>query len=152
MFTWCGRAIGHLADDPDAAARFGKFGHHFGLAFQIADDVLDIQHNTSGKTPFADLRNKNPSFPIVLACKQSQSFKRALEQAWIADIPQEETIMKLGNMLIEMGIVTQCIERIQEEVDLAIEALGEYVHKPGCQEIAQWALAMCHRFQVLESA
>ena len=71
MFTWCGRAIGHLADNQDAVERFGKFGHHFGLAFQIADDVLDIQHNLSGKTPFADLRNKNPSFPIVLACKQS---------------------------------------------------------------------------------
>ena len=152
MFTWCGRAVGHLANDKDAAERFGKFGHHFGLAFQIADDVLDIQHNTSGKTPFADLRNKNPSFPIVLACKQSPSFKRALEQAWIPEIPSEETIIQLGNSLVEMGIVTQCIERIQHEVELSIEALGEYAQKPGCQEIAQWALAMCHRFQVLESA
>ena len=58
----------------------------------------------------------------------------------------------IGNKLVEMGIVTQCIERIQQEVDLSIEALGEYAYKPGCQEIAQWALAMCHRFQVLESA
>ena len=152
MFTWCGRAIGHLAEDIDAAERFGTFGHHFGLAFQIADDVLDIQHNTSGKTPFADLRNKNPSFPIVLACKQSKSFKRALENAWLAEVPDDDIIVELGNELVEMGIITQCIERIQQEVDLSIEALGEYVHKPGCQEIAQWALAMCHRFQVLESA
>ena len=152
MFTWCGRAIGHLANDEDAAERFGKFGHHFGLAFQIADDVLDIQHNTSGKTPFADLRNKNPSFPIVLACKQSTSFRQALEQAWISEIPSEESIVGLGNSLLEMGIMAQCVERIQHEVELAIEALGEYAQKPGCQEIAQWALAMCHRFQVLESA
>ena len=152
MFTWCGRAVGHLANNEDATDRFGKFGHHFGLAFQIADDVLDIQHNTSGKTPFADLRNKNPSFPIVLACKQSKSFKRELEAAWLSDVPNEEIIVFLGNKLVEMGIVTQCIERIQQEVDLSIEALGEYAHKPGCQEIAQWALAMCHRFQVLESA
>ena len=152
MFTWCGRAIGHLANNDDATDRFGKFGHHFGLAFQIADDVLDIQHNTSGKTPFADLRNKNPSFPIVLACKQSESFKRDLEEAWLSDVPSEDTIVALGNTLVEMGIVTQCIERIQIEVDLSIEALGEYAQKPGCQEIAQWALAMCHRFQVLESA
>ena len=152
MFTWCGRAIGHLAENQDAVDRFGKFGHHFGLAFQIADDVLDIQHNLSGKTPFADLRNKNPSFPIVLACKRSAAFKRDLEQTWLQDIPSEESIMKLGNALIEMGIVTECIDRIQREVDLSIEALGEYACKPGCQEIAQWALAMCQRFQVLESA
>ena len=152
MFTWCGRAVGHLADNLDAAERFGKFGHHFGLAFQIADDVLDIQHDMSGKTPFADLRNKNPSFPIVLACMQSQSFKRELDEAWQNETPDEDTIIDLGNKLLKMGIITQCIERIQEEVDLSIEALGEYVSNPGCQEIAQWALAMCHRFQVLESA
>ena len=152
MFTWCGRAVGHLANNHDAVERFGKFGHHFGLAFQIADDVLDIQHDLSGKTPFADLRNKNPSFPIVLACKQSTTFKRELEEAWMKDIPSEESIMKLGNALIDMGIVTQCIERIQREVELSIQALGDYADKPGCQEIAQWALAMCHRFQVLESA
>jgi heptaprenyl diphosphate synthase len=152
MFTWCGRAIGHLADNQDAVECFGKFGHHFGLAFQIADDVLDIQHNSSGKTPFADLRNKNPSFPIVLACQQSPLFKRDLEHAWMQDVPSEESIMKLGNKLIDMGIVTQCIDRIQREVDLSIQALGDYADKPGCQEIAQWALAMCHRFQVLESA
>ena len=88
----------------------------------------------------------------MLACKQSKSFKRELETAWLSDVPDEDTIVDLGNKLVEMGIVTQCIERIQQEVDLSIEALGEYAHKPGCQEIAQWALAMCHRFQVLESA
>lgn len=152
MFTWCGRAVGHLANNPDATERFGRFGHHFGLAFQIADDVLDIQHDSSGKTPFADLRNKNPNFPIVLACQQSASFKEKLEKAWKQDVPSEEAILSLGNELVEMGMVTQCIERIQAEVALSIEALGEYANKPGCQEIAQWALAMCHRFQVLESA
>ena len=87
----------------DAAERFGRFGHHFGLAFQIADDVLDIQHNTSGKTPFADLRNKNPSFPIVLACKQSTSFKQELEQAWIPEVPSEETIIQLRKLFSRNG-------------------------------------------------
>ena len=152
MFTWCGRAVGHLAEDSDAVERFGRFGHHFGLAFQIADDILDIQYNGSGKTPFADLRNKNPNYPIVLACKQSSKFKTDLERAWKKDIPSEEDIQGLGRQLIEMGMVQQCIERIEREVDNSIEALGEYVNKPGCQEIAQWALAMCQRFQVLESA
>ena len=129
MFTWCGRAIGHLADNQDAVERFGKFGHHFGLAFQIADDVLDIQHNLSGKTPFADLRNKNPSFPIVLACKQSASFKQELEQAWLQDIPSEESIETGSSSMIDMGIVTQCIDQIQREVDISIESLGDYADK-----------------------
>ena len=88
----------------------------------------------------------------MLACKQSTSFKRELEEAWMQDIPSEESIIKLGNALIDMGIVTQCIDRIQQEVDISIQSLGDYADKPGCQEIAQWALAMCHRFQVLESA
>jgi len=154
MFTWCGRAIGHLADNDDAVERFGRFGHHFGLAFQIADDVLDIVHDDSGKTPFAYLRNKNPNYPIALACQQSATFKTSLEKAWntSAEAPSEESIVALGQQLIELGMVQQCIDRIQREVDLSIEALGPFANKPGCQEIAQWAMAMCHRFHVLESA
>ena len=151
MFGWCGRAIGHLAGDFKAVEAFGTFGHHFGLAFQLADDVVDIQHSDSGKTPFADLRNKNPSYPIIYACQNSETFRNKLQQTWMNEHPSEKEIEQLGRELCAAPILNHCVDRIQKEVDLSIQALGEYAKKPGCQEIAQWALAMCYRFQRSEA-
>ena len=39
-------------------------------------------------------------------------------------------------------------QRIIEEVNAAIDALGPYRDVPGCREVAMWAAAMCQRFQV----
>lgn len=152
MFRWCGRAVGHLADNADAVKRFDTFGYHFGLAFQLADDVVDLQYDNSGKTPFADIRNKNPSYPMILACQRSPGFQADLTNVWQADVIAEEQIEQLGHALLDTGVLKDCIERIQHEVDLSIEALGDYANRPGCQEIALWAMAMCQRFQTAESA
>ena len=53
-----------------------KFGKHFGIAFQMADDLLDLQELESGKTPFADIRNKNPNHPLILAQSLDAGFEK----------------------------------------------------------------------------
>lgn len=150
MFRWCGRAIGHLDENLDATKRFGIFGTHFGLAFQMADDVVDMQYN-DGKTPFADLRNKNPSYPIIKACQLSKGLQKDIEKLWRHEVVPEAGIQKLGQAIFSSGAIEHCIERINQEVTLSIDALGGYADKPGCQEITLWALAMCNRFQRSEA-
>ena len=68
------------------------------------------------------------------------------------DILSEESIMKLGSALIDMGIVTQCIERIQREVDISIESLGDYADKPYCQEIGAMGVGNVIRLGVCMSS
>ena len=150
MFRWCGRSVGHLDKNMEATTRFGKFGTHFGLAFQMADDVVDMQYN-DGKTPFADLRNKNPSYPIIKACQASKGIQKDLEKLWKQEIVSETGIQQLGQAICSSGVIEHCIERINQEVNISIEALGNYADKPGCQEITLWALAMCNRFQQSEA-
>ena len=151
MFRWCGRAIGHLAKNQDATTRFGNFGTHFGLAFQLADDILDIQFSESGKTPFADLRNRNPSYPMLLACNLSAGFQKDLQDAWKKEQLSEQEIQRLGEAIISSGAVEQSLDVINNEVQQSLESLGKFVNYPGCQEIAQWAIAMCYRFQKPEA-
>jgi len=151
MFQWCGRSVGYLDDNLKAAECFGGFGKHFGIAFQMADDLLDIQQLESGKTPFADLRNRNPSYPMILAQQLSPGFTKDLKNAWSKDQISEKEIISLGNAIISTGAAEQTYDQIQKEVNLSVESLGEYVNKPGCQTIAQWALAMCHRFKRTEA-
>jgi geranylgeranyl pyrophosphate synthase len=151
MFRWCGRAIGFLAEDLEAVECFGEFGQHFGIAFQLADDVLDIQHDDSGKTPFADIRNKNPNYPIILSCIRYPEFRKKLEKAWAMDEIPEDIIQELGSDILHSPVLQECIDRIQQEVTLSIQLLGKYTERPGCREIAQWALSMCSRFQKIEA-
>jgi geranylgeranyl pyrophosphate synthase len=45
-----------------------RFGHVIGLAFQVRDDILDVEAETEvlGKTQGADARRSKSTFPAVL--------------------------------------------------------------------------------------
>ena len=143
MFRWCGRSTACTAKDEDAMERFGVFGEHFGIAFQMADDLLDISPTDSGKTPFADIRNKNPSYPLILAQNLSDDFRNKLSRAWNRSSMEESEIYDLGQFVIATGAATQTRDTIEERINLAIEALGPYVERPGCREIAVWVRNIC---------
>src|SRR5262249_52640390 len=49
LFAWCGIAAAVLAEDLDAQRRFAAFGRRLGVAFQIADDILDLTGLDQGK-------------------------------------------------------------------------------------------------------
>ncbi|MBD0695169.1 polyprenyl synthetase family protein [Streptomyces sp. CBMA123] len=53
---------------PDLVDTLGEFGERIGIAFQLADDVLDIASDghESGKTPGTDLREGVPTLPTLL--------------------------------------------------------------------------------------
>lgn len=146
MFRWCGRAAAQLSDDKKAIEPFGIFGTHFGRAFQMADDLLDLQPSASGKTQFADIRNKNPSYPIILACEHSTVFRSELKKAWSQNKVSEEKIQQLGQAVIATGAAEKTFEAVRTQVDLGLKALGGYTERPGCRDIAAWASGMWQRF------
>ena len=61
-------------------ARLGAFGHALGVAFQIADDILDCVGDTieTGKIPGADLREGVPTLPLILAAREDEMVRCAL--------------------------------------------------------------------------
>jgi len=52
---------------PDVVDRFTRFGLDLGIAFQIADDVLDLagDEDTTGKSLGTDLEQQKPTLPII---------------------------------------------------------------------------------------
>jgi octaprenyl-diphosphate synthase len=50
-----------------AAARFECYGRHLGIAFQIADDLLDVlgSESATGKSLGTDLDQQKPTLPII---------------------------------------------------------------------------------------
>ena len=53
---------------PDVVATLVEYGEKVGVAFQLADDVIDLTSDgaQTGKTPGTDLREKVPTMPVLL--------------------------------------------------------------------------------------
>lgn len=69
LFEAGARTAAHLArGDASTVEAMARAGHHVGLTFQIIDDVLDVSgaEVVIGKPIGIDLRDGNPSLPIVL--------------------------------------------------------------------------------------
>jgi geranylgeranyl pyrophosphate synthase len=77
----CGLKTGKLFE---AACRLaggsGEFGLALGIAYQIADDVLDCTGDAAdtGKVPGTDLREGTPTLPLLLAAREDKLVRRAL--------------------------------------------------------------------------
>jgi heptaprenyl diphosphate synthase len=74
-------------------ARLGQFGLALGVAFQIADDILDCVGDTieTGKIPGADLREGVPTLPLILASREDAVVREAL-----AGGSQEEALVRVA--------------------------------------------------------
>jgi geranylgeranyl pyrophosphate synthase len=60
--------------------QLGAYGAALGIAFQIADDILDCAGQTqeTGKIPGTDLREGTPTMPLLLAAAQDEVVRAAL--------------------------------------------------------------------------
>ncbi len=67
----CG-AIAAEADER-VFSNLGEYGFHLGLAFQIADDLLDTMASSedAGKTSGGDARKRKQSFPAIVGVEES---------------------------------------------------------------------------------
>ncbi|WP_368311953.1 polyprenyl synthetase family protein [Luteibacter sp. CQ10] len=69
--------------DDDLLSRLDRYGHAVGLAFQVRDDILDIEGESSviGKTAGKDAAADKPTFPSIIGLEPS----RARLDALVAD-------------------------------------------------------------------
>jgi geranylgeranyl pyrophosphate synthase len=68
-------------------AELGAFGLALGVAFQIADDILDCAGDVgeTGKEPGGDLREGTPTLPLILAARDDALVGRALAGESVPD-------------------------------------------------------------------
>lgn len=67
--TACSCLLGarYAGADPAVSQRLQAYGRHLGIAFQIADDILDIEgrEDTTGKSLGTDLQQQKPTLPLI---------------------------------------------------------------------------------------
>ena len=82
-------AIGGGADDEDVA-RLKRFGETIGWAFQVVDDILDVEESSAalGKTAGKDAAQQKATYPSLYGLEKSRQFAKELEARAMAEIEQ----------------------------------------------------------------
>ncbi|MFI4875252.1 MAG: polyprenyl synthetase family protein [Blastopirellula sp. JB062] len=123
----CACQLGALyaeASDEQVAA-LEKFGRDLGIAFQIADDLLDVEGNEdeTGKSLGTDLEKQKPTLPLIYALKSFEGEERRQILA-IVEGPAQQRGPQLRPWLKRCDALGYARGRANQYVQSAIEALS----------------------------
>ncbi|MBN1962551.1 MAG: polyprenyl synthetase family protein [Deltaproteobacteria bacterium] len=88
LFRWSLAAGGTLAAlDDQAVYALSQAGVALGLAFQLIDDIIDLEGNQSntGKTALTDLREGKLTWPLILAAERDKNILNELRELMNSD-------------------------------------------------------------------
>ncbi|MBI9084613.1 MAG: polyprenyl synthetase family protein [Desulfobacterales bacterium] len=147
LFQGACRVSALLADAPKAEeTALADYGYHLGIAFQIADDLLDYTAQTQalGKTVGADLREGKLTLPVIHALAAADEPDRQCLEAIIKNTDfSESEFQTLVGLLDKYQSLKYSTEMAAGHVAQAKAALGFFDVSPAretLEMIADYAL------------
>lgn len=102
--------------------RIADFGESIGIAFQLSDDLLDIESEVSGKTPGTDLREGIRTLPVLFALADPDTPPRLRELLSRAITDDAEHAEALAALRVHPAM-DQAREVLEQWADRARERL-----------------------------
>lgn len=132
------------------AAALEDFGLHLGVAFQLIDDLLDVDGdvNLTGKELFADLREGKMTYPILVAVNETPQLMDKIEVCASSASDQKNLTPLYQDIiqnLTETGALGACRALAKEHIDLAIAKLDIFEDGPGKNSLVTVANASIRR-------
>ena len=99
-------AIGGGADDENVA-HLKRFGETIGWAFQVVDDILDVEESSAalGKTAGKDAAQQKATYPSLFGLEKSRQFAKELENRAMAEIEpyggRAARLRELAEMIVQ---------------------------------------------------
>jgi octaprenyl-diphosphate synthase len=112
-------------------AALRRFGARLGMAFQVADDILDYTETSSvtGKPSGLDLREHKVTLPLIAALPRlSAPGRRQVESLFATDVPTDEQIHEVVALVTEAGGIDAARRRGEQyasEADAALRGLPD---------------------------
>lgn len=108
---------------PNARASVARFARRFGVAFQIADDVLDIAGDSRelGRSNGADLRDGVLTLPVVIAFERDRALAAAL--ARVRRDPDVDAVTSCAAIVERAGGVAAAVAMADAWLERALRAL-----------------------------
>lgn len=122
-----GAIVAKASGDEEKA--LAAYGYHLGMAFQMADDLLDYTATAGqlGKNPGADMREGKLTLPLI----HSLSRASAPDRKWMLKVMADpffdpDRFEQLKKRLFDLGGIAYTQDRAKEHVEKAKAALTEF--------------------------
>lgn len=129
-----------------------QYGEHVGVAFQLADDVIDLTSDgaVTGKTQGTDLREKVPTMPVLLlrelvASDAATAHDRDVLALVDSDLSSDEALSATIAALREHAVVGQTRQRAMDYAQAAIDALETLPEGSVKDALVKFAQALVER-------
>jgi octaprenyl-diphosphate synthase len=144
LFAVGARTAAHLAGaEPAVVEAMAACGQHVGLAFQMCDDLLDVEGHPAetGKPRGIDLRDGNPSLPIVLALARDAEVRRLFARP---DLSSTEVELGLARIR-RTGVLGLVAARAAAQLDGALAIIQSLPDSPARTALRELALTLVDR-------
>jgi octaprenyl-diphosphate synthase len=118
--------LGAAAGAEEYRPALSTYGHALGMAFQIADDLLDYTQSQEvvGKPTGQDLREHKVTLPLIAAMRNMPEAARAVVRTFFADPePADDGIAEVTGLVLEHGGLEYARNRADQFGGMAADAL-----------------------------
>ena len=119
--------MGAISGAPAHRAALARYGEQLGMAFQVADDLLDYTADAAetGKPTGLDLREHKVTLPLIHALRtMPASARKTVERLFATPEPEEAAIADVVRIVTELGGLEYARQRGEGFARAAEEALG----------------------------
>ena len=142
----------HAGADQATIDALTQFGERLGVAFQIADDVIDLgpEAGASGKTPGTDLREGVDTLPVLLLRRAQSNGNLDPEGQKIlsmlgGDLSSDQALAALVERLRDHDVVSQTRELARQWCDSSLECIAGLPDGEAKQALISFAHLMVDR-------
>ncbi len=134
LFAGCARLGGRLADAPEETEEaLWRFGLHFGMAFQLVDDLLDYtaREDILGKPMLGDLAEGKVTLPFLCFTDDGNPHLRRILRESLGDA---EAVARHRDDILRMALESDGVGRVQAHAQaFAREAKNALETFPKCR-------------------
>ncbi|RIK43912.1 MAG: polyprenyl synthetase family protein [Chloroflexi bacterium] len=140
-----GALIGNA--DESAVTALRAFGADVGMAFQIVDDVLDLQASTDtiGKPANLDLRQGTVTLPTMLYLSRVNGDDSHVQRVVDGNGVTDEEYSRVATLIQESGAIEEAMDAARSYVDRAVARLSIIPDREVQQQLEAFANLALHR-------
>lgn len=124
---------GALCGAPKYSAAMAKYGDRLGMAFQIADDILDYTENetVTGKPGGLDLKEHKVTLPLIASLPHlSVAARRRVDELFATESPPESLVAEIIAIVADAGGIDAARRRGEQFMQEAEDALATIPESP----------------------
>ncbi|KRE35924.1 geranylgeranyl pyrophosphate synthase [Janibacter sp. Soil728] len=111
---------------PEVITMATEYGEHLGVAFQLADDLIDIssESDETGKTPGTDLREGKRTLPVLNALASTDPADAELQELLRSELKEPERVERTLELLRPHQAMADAREETLAVGRQAVDSLG----------------------------